>query len=215
MFVTSQVLIGLIVPVLFALSRPFLFAQHTLASRTDGSRGIREWLTCAAELTITRKLAHPVPATVLYLGFHGTLYFTPLLGPLVSSNAGRLMSTGAALAIGYLLCHTLLTHPPSPSAVKVKVAALLTMLGFHLAAGLSLATRDNLIGGDWYLLVGELWNIPVTTDQPIAGLILWGAALPPLLALAIGRARPPEPHSAGLGSAGQEFRGQARSIAEQ
>ncbi|MHA7156192.1 cytochrome c oxidase assembly protein [Arthrobacter sp. TMN-50] len=215
MFVISQVLIGLIVPVLFALSRPFLLARHTLAPRTDGSRGIREWLTCAAELTVTRKLAHPVTATLLYLGFHGTLYFTPLLGPLVSSNAGRLASTGAALAIGYLLSHTLITHPPSPNAAKVKAAALLTVLGFHIAAGISLATRDHLIGGDWYLLVSELWNIPVTTDQPTAGLILWGAALPPLLALAIVRPSPIERPSAGLGFTGQELRGQARGLAEQ
>lgn len=187
MFVTSQVLIGLIVPVLFTLSRPLLLAQHTMASRTDGSKGIREWLTCTAELTITRKLAHPVSATLLYLSFHGMLYFTPLLGPLVSSNAGRLTSTGTALAIGYLLSHTLLSHPPSPSAVKAKLISLLTVLVFHMAAGISLATRDNLIGGDWYLLVGELWNIPVATDQPIAGLIFWGAALPPLLVLATAR----------------------------
>ncbi|WP_019484278.1 bifunctional copper resistance protein CopD/cytochrome c oxidase assembly protein [Arthrobacter sp. TB 23] len=220
MFVTSQLLIGLIVPALFSLSRPFLLAGQTLASRTDGSRGIREWLTCTAELSITRKLVHPVTATFLYLGFHGTLYFTPLLGPLVSSNAGRLISTGAALAIGYLFCHTVLSNPPSPKAIKVKAAALLTVLIFHLAAGVSLATRDHLIGGDWYLLVGELWNIPVTTDQPTAGLILWGAALPPLLALAIGRPTPAEHHlaghdSAGLSPAGQELRGQARTLPEQ
>lgn len=184
MFVTNQVLVGLMVPVLFALSRPGLLSRHTLASRADGSRGIREWLACASELTITRKLAQPVPAAFLYLAFHGTLYFTPLLGPLVSSNAGRLTSTAAALGIGYLLSHSVLSQPPS--AVKVKLVALLTVSVFHIAAGISLVTRGNLIGGEWYLLVGELWNIPVVTDQPIAGLVLWGAALPALLALAVG-----------------------------
>jgi len=71
--------------------------------------------------------------------------------------------------------------------VKAKLAALLTVLAFYGAVGLPPTTRESLIRGGWYLLVGDLWNIPVTTDQPIAGLILWGAALPPLATLAIAR----------------------------
>ncbi|MBG6185322.1 putative copper resistance protein D [Arthrobacter sp. CAN_A214] len=185
MFVTGQVVVGLAVPVLFVLARPVSLAQHTLTSRPDGSMGTREWLACTARLTVTRKLVHPLPAAFLYVGFHGALYFTPLLGPVVSSNAGRITSTGAALVIGYLLSHALLSYPPSPGAVQAKLAALLTVLAFHITGGIALTTRESLIGGDWYLLVGDLWNIPVTTDQPIAGLILWGAALPPFLALAL------------------------------
>ncbi|WP_162150470.1 cytochrome c oxidase assembly protein [Arthrobacter sp. H5] len=125
--------------------------------------------------------------SLVYVGFHGALYFTPLLGQVVSSNGGRIASTAAALVVGYLLSHALLSQPPSPGAVKAKLAALFTVVAFHVTAGISLTTRESLVGGDWYLLVGDLWNIPVTTNQPIAGLILWGAALPPLLALAIER----------------------------
>ncbi|WP_155850254.1 cytochrome c oxidase assembly protein [Arthrobacter sp. Br18] len=187
MFITVQVVVGLAVPVLFALARPVSLARDTLASRHDGSLGAREWLACAARLTVTRTLVHPLPAAFVYVGFHGALHFTPLLGPVVSSNGGRIVSTGATLVVGYLLAYAVLSRPPSPGAVKAKLAALLTVLAFHIAAGLSLTTRESLIGGDWCLLVGDLWNIPVTTDQPIAGLILWGAALPPLLALAIAR----------------------------
>lgn len=187
MFITSQVILGLAVPVLFALARPVLLARHTLASRSDGSMGTREWLACAARLTLTRMVLHPLPAALLYAGSHGTLYFTPLLGPLVSSNAGRNTITAAALVIGFMVSHALLSYLSAPGAAKITSVALLIVLTFHMIAGISLATRESLVGGDWYLLVGDLWNIPVTTDQPIAGLILWGAALPPLLALAVGR----------------------------
>lgn len=184
MFTTAQVLVGLVVPALFAFARPGLLARYTVAARSDGSLGAREWFTCVTRLTLARKLSHPIPAALIYVAFHGVIYLTPLLSPIVSSNAGRIASVGASLIIGYLLSHQVLSE--LPGSRRANLAALLIVLGFHTIAGITLLLRQEPMGADWYLLVGDLWNIPVTTDQPLAGLVLWGAALPPLMALGLG-----------------------------
>lgn len=201
MLVTAQVIVGLMVPVLLAYARPLQLAGNTLSKRTDESMGIKEWATRVAMFTPVRKLARPAPAGALYVAFHASFYFSPALGPLVSSNAGRISTTAFALITGFLLAHTLSSHRATRSWQESRIPTLLAVLVFHITAGGVMIAGANLIGGDWYVLMGDLWNIPAPADQHLAGYLLWAAALPPLLMLAINPGTPTDAEAAGTAAA--------------
>ena len=192
--------VGLAVPVLLVLGQPMQLATRTLPDRIDGSWGPREWLAVMAGSRIARVISVPVVSAALYAGTLTLLFLSPALALALSSNTVRMLTTVLALLVGLGLANSL-TTPARPRSrghgLTARIGILLGLLLLHAVTGLRIMLSGEPIGGDWYAKVRDLWDLPVMSDQLLAGQLLWGAGIYPLLLLGVviaaqdGRRRPP------------------------
>jgi len=184
MHVLAEMSIGLTVPVLLLLGRPEILVAATLPRRADGSRGLREWAAVFLESRVVLWIARPGPALALYAVFMAGYYFTPVLQLSLSNNPFRLAAMTGALGAGLNLAAALLKFRDRSAGTAGSRAmwALAGALSVHVAAGLAVIA-GGMHGDDWYAYIQSSWNYSATTQHSTAGLVLWGSALVPLLAL--------------------------------
>ena len=200
MHVLEETMIGLAVPVLLALGAPHLLASATLPRRSDGSRGLREWGSIVIRSRVVRLGSRPLPALGLYVVFLLGYYFTPILQLSLGNNPFRLATMAVALLVGLNFAMALLGMRAKPISKQSTTAAwiLAGAATVHAIAGLALMA-GAMQAGDWYVNIQSLANFPQSTQQAVAGSILWGGGLAVLLVLAFAVLRPsstspPSPH---------------------
>lgn len=186
MHVLGETIIGLAVPVLLVVGAPGLLAAGTLPRRADGSRGLREWAAVLLRSRAVRWICRPVPALALYTVFVLGYYFTPILQLSLSNNPFRLAAMAAALCAGLNLAAALLrSRADGPGAARRSVMLVLAGAAvLHAGAGLAVMA-GGMQSGDWYVYIQSLWSFSPTAQQRIAGEVLWGAGLLPLLILGV------------------------------
>src|SRR5690625_6221281 len=92
----------MIVPPLWALGAPVTLLSRAVAPRTDGSRGIREWVLAALHSGYSRVISTPPVAGAVFAGSLVIFYFSPLFEMRSEEHTSELQSRG------HLVCRLLL-----------------------------------------------------------------------------------------------------------
>ncbi len=184
----EHMLLAMAVPLPIVLSAPITLALRALPSRTDGTRGPREWLRTIVESRWMRFMAHPVVAAVNFAGSLVVFYYSPLFEFALRNHAGHLWMIVHFTLAGYLFANALVGIDPGPTrpAYPMRVVLLFATMAFHAFFGVSLTTSQVLLAPRWFGLMGRDWGADAISDQQWGGAFAWGLGEFPVLLLAIG-----------------------------
>jgi cytochrome c oxidase assembly factor CtaG/putative copper export protein len=183
----AHMTLGMMVPVLLVPAAPITLLLRTVAKRTDGSRGAREWALLAVGSRYFGFLSRPLPAAVLFAGSLWVFYYTPLFGWATTNHIGHEWMIVHFLLTGYLFVSSLIGVDPQPhqAPYPLRLLILLGTMAFHAFFGLSLMTGSGLLLADWYGAMGWDTGVDAITDQQNGGGIAWSVGEIPTVALAI------------------------------
>jgi len=175
----------MLVPLLLVPAAPVTLALRAVRRRTDGTRGVREWLLLVVHSRIAGVLANPVVAAVLFAGSLLVFYYTPLFSWATTDHVGHEWMTAHFLVTGYLFVQSLIGVDPVPHriAYPFRLLVLLATMAFHAFFGLSLIIGQGLLLADWYGAMG--WGTSALADQQAGGGVAWGVGEIPTVVLAI------------------------------
>lgn len=183
----AHMTLGMIIPVLLAPGAPITLAVRTIKKRTDGSRGIREWILLAVHSGVAKVMSRPVVAAIFFAGSLWVFYYSPLFRWATQDHIGHTFMIFHFLLSGYLFVQTLVGTDPLPyrAPYPMRLVILLATLAFHAFFGVTLMTGTGLLLADWYGAMGRPWGADAITDQQTGGGIAWSIGEIPTLALAI------------------------------
>jgi len=181
----AHMLLGMAIPVLLVPGAPITLALRTIAKRTDGSRGAREWIMLLVHSRFFAILANPIVAAVLFAGSLWAFYYTPLFSWATTDHIGHEWMVVHFLLTGYLFVSVLVGIDPSPQRppYPVRLLILLATMAFHAFFGLALLSGTGLLLSDWYGAMGN--GVNALADQQAGGGIAWSVGEIPTVALAI------------------------------
>lgn len=177
----------MIVPPLWVLGAPVTLLTRAVAPRTDGSRGVREWVLAALHSRYAQIVSLPPVAGTIFAGSLVLFYFTPIFQWSQYTHLGHVIMVVHFLMAGYLFAWVLIgvdptTHPINP---VLKLVTLLVTLSFHAFFGVAVISATWIIAGDWYRQIGLFSLDQLTTIQERGGSIMWGVSEIPTLFYAI------------------------------
>lgn len=183
----AHMTLGMMVPVLLVPGAPVTLALRTIAKRTDGSRGAREWIMLAVHSRYFGVLANPVVASIFFVASLWIFYYTPIFDWATSDHIGHQWMIVHFLATGYLFVQSLIGVDPVPSRppFPLRLLVLLAVMAMHAFFGLAVMSGTALFAADWYGAMGWDIGISAIADQQRGGAIAWGVAEIPTVALAI------------------------------
>lgn len=177
----------MIVPPLWVLGAPVTLMSRALAPRTDGSRGIREWVLSALHSRYSRIVSFPPVAGAIFAGSLVVFYFTPLFELAMRDHAGHVLMTVHFLLAGYLFAWVLIGVDPAPRPLNpaLKLVMLLITLSFHAFFGVAVVSATWILGAGWFEQLGMYGPEQLELIQRRGGSIMWGVSEIPTLFYAI------------------------------
>lgn len=177
----------MIAPPLWVLGGPVTLLSRAVAPRTDGSRGIREWVLAALHSRYAQILSSPPLAGLIFAGSLVIFYFSPLFEAAMYSHLGHVLMTVHFLASGYLFAWVLIGVDPSTKPINpiLKLITLLVTLAFHAFFGVAMVSATWLIAPDWYHQLGMYTDEQLTLIQVRGGSIMWAISEVPTVGYAI------------------------------
>lgn len=177
----------MVVPPLWVLGGPVTLLTRATAPRTDGSRGLREWVIAALHSRYARAVSSPPVAGVFFAGSLVLFYFTPLFEQSMYHHLGHVLMTVHFLASGYLFAWVLIGIDPATKPINpvLKLITLLVTLSFHAFFGVAVVSATWLIAQDWYQDLGIYTATQLETIQQRGGSIMWGVSEVPTVLYAI------------------------------
>lgn len=177
----------MIVPPLWVLGAPVTLLSRAVAPRSDGSRGVREWVLAALHSGYARVVSSPPLAGALFAGSLVVFYFTPLFELAMENHLGHVLMTVHFLATGYLFAWVLIGIDPATKPINpvLKLITLLVTLAFHAFFGVALVSATWLIAEDWYRELGMYSAEQLLLIQQRGGSIMWAVSEIPTVLYAI------------------------------
>ncbi|MFC0672900.1 cytochrome c oxidase assembly protein [Brachybacterium hainanense] len=177
----------MIVPPLWAVGGPVTLLSRAVAPRTDGSRGVREWVLAALHSGYAQIVSSPPVAGVIFAGSLVLFYFTPLFELAQQHHAGHVLMTVHFLASGYLFAWVLIGVDPATRPINpmLRLMTLLITLSFHAFFGVAVVSATWIIAEGWYTELGMYDLAELTLIQKRGGSIMWGISEVPTLIYAI------------------------------
>ena len=177
----------MIVPPLWVLGAPVTLLSRAVAPRSDGSRGVREWVLAALHSGYARVVSSPPLAGALFAGSLVIFYFTPLFELAMENHLGHVLMTVHFLATGYLFAWVLIGIDPATKPINpvLKLITLLVTLAFHAFFGVALVSASWLIAEDWYRELGMYSAEQLLLIQQRGGSIMWAVSEIPTVLYAI------------------------------
>lgn len=168
----------MIVPPLWVLGAPVTLLTRAMPPRTDGSRGVREWVLAALHSGYSRVVSFPPMAGVLFAGSLVIFYFTPAFEAAMYTHVGHVLMTVHFLLSGYLFAWVLIGIDPDPRNVNpvLKLITLLVTLTFHAFFGVAVVSATFLIAQGWYTELGMYDAEQLALIQRRGGSIMWGVS---------------------------------------
>jgi putative copper resistance protein D len=165
----------MIVPPLWVLGAPVTMLSRATAPRTDGSRGVREWVLAALHSGYSRVISSPPVAGLIFAGSLVIFYFTPLFELAMYHHLGHVLMTVHFLASGYLFAWVLIGIDPAPRPINpvLKLLTLLVTLAFHAFFGVALYSATWLIAETWYTDLGMYDPERLLLIQERGASIMW------------------------------------------
>ena len=177
----------MIVPPLWALGGPVTLLSRAVAPRTDGSRGVREWVLAALHSGYSRLVSSPPVAGFIFVGSLVIFYFSPLFELAMEHHVGHLLMTVHFLASGYLFAWVLIGIDPSQKPINpvLKLITLLVTLAFHAFFGVAMVSATWLVAEGWYTQLGMYSPDRLELIQVRGGTIMWAISEVPTVGYAI------------------------------
>ncbi|MGY5766381.1 cytochrome c oxidase assembly protein [Brachybacterium sp. DNPG3] len=177
----------MIVPPLWVLGGPVTLLSRACAPRTDGSRGLREWVLAALHSGYSRVISSPPMAGLIFAGSLVIFYFTPLFEMAMRHHTGHVLMTVHFLLAGYLFAWVLIGVDPSTKPINpaLKLITLLVTLAFHAFFGIALVSAVWLVAEDWYLELGMYSVERLQLIQVRGGSIMWAVSEIPTVLYAL------------------------------
>ncbi|CAN5362662.1 cytochrome c oxidase assembly protein [soil metagenome] len=183
----AHMTLGMMVPVLLVPGAPVTLALRAIRKRTDGSRGVREWIMLLVHSRPFEIISGPPVAAPLFAVSLWVFYYTPLFSWATTNHVGHQWMVVHFLLTGYLFVSLLIGVDPAPNrpSYPVRFLILLATMAFHAFFGLALMTGTGLLLADWYGAMGWDTGISAIDDQRAGGGIAWSVGEIPTVTLAI------------------------------
>lgn len=183
----QHMLLIMVVPLPMVLGAPITMLMRGTKARTDGSRGIREWVLWLVHTPYMRFLANPIFASVNFAGSLVVFYYSGVMKYALEWHLGHELMIIHFLGAGYLFAQALIGIDPGVvrPAYPLRLLMLLITMAFHAFFGISLMSSEVLIEGDWFGNIGADWGYSAIEDQQLGGGIAWGVGELPTLFIAI------------------------------
>ena len=177
----------MIVPPLWVLGAPVTLLSRAVAPRTDGSRGVREWVLAALHSGYSRLISSPPVAGLIFVGSLIIFYFSPLFEMAMYHHLGHVLMTVHFLASGYLFAWVLIGIDPSTKPINpvLKIITLLVTLAFHAFFGVAMVSATWIVAEDWYTQLGMYGPDRLALIQERGGTIMWAISEVPTVGYAI------------------------------
>lgn len=177
----------MIVPPLWVLGAPVTLLSRAVAPRTDGSRGIREWVLAVLHSRYSGVISFPPVAGAIFAGSLVLFYFTPAFEAAMYTHVGHVLMTVHFLLAGYLFAWVLIGVDPAPRPLNpvLKLLTLLVTLAFHAFFGVAVVSATWILAADWYRDLGMLGADELLLIQQRGGSIMWGVSEIPSLVYAL------------------------------
>ena len=163
--------------------------------RTDGTRGLREFLVWGLHSWVAKIYTNPLVVLFIYtVGLYG-LYYTPLFGTLMSTHVGHVLMSVHFMVAGYLFYWVIIGIDPVPKPLPYwgKLLLLLVSMVIHAFFAVPIMSASIPIAAEWFAQVKPPWITSLLADTHLAGGIAWGfgeiPALVVLVALSVQWAR--------------------------
>lgn len=177
----GALLLGLVIPLLLIAGRPVALALAAIKERTDGTRGVREYLTWLIETPIARAVTHPLVAAGVFSASWWLIYFTGVLRWMLNDYVSAHLVSVWLVLVGALFISGLVSR-----GSKIMRIAAVVLAGVSFAAvGYVIQTQTGLMVAEWFGAMGRTWGATPLDDQQLAGSVVWWVAGIPLLALAV------------------------------
>ncbi|WP_228720896.1 cytochrome c oxidase assembly protein [Arthrobacter sp. 260] len=175
-------------PVLFVLGAPILLLLKATRPRTDGSRGLREWVLWLFRSRFSRFLTRPPVAGLIFVGSMVGFYYSPIFDLALSTHVGHVFMIVHFLITGYLFAWVLIGIDPGParSPYPFRLIILLATMAFHAFFGLSLLGGTEILAPSWWASLQLTDSAALLADQQRGGAIAWGIGEIPTVLLALG-----------------------------
>jgi putative copper resistance protein D len=183
----GHMMLAMGVPIFLVAGAPVTLLSRAVEKRTDGSRGVREWVLWAVHTKYAQAISNPIVAAILFASSLVVFYYTPLFAWATNEHIGHEWMVVHFLITGYLFAQALIGIDPGPHRLSypLRVMLLIGTLAFHAFFGLSLMSGDALLLPEWYGAMGRTWGATPLEDQHIGGAIAWGIGELPTAALTI------------------------------
>jgi putative copper resistance protein D len=181
----AHMTLGMVVPLLLVPGAPVTLALRTIAKRSDGSRGPREWIMLLVHSRFFGVLSNPLVAAGLFTVSLWVFYFTPVFRWATTNHLGHEWMIVHFLLTGYLFVSALIGVDPAPNRppYAIRLVVLFATMAFHAFFGLALVTGTGLLLADWYGAMG--WGTSALADQQAGGGIAWSVGEIPNAILAV------------------------------
>jgi cytochrome c oxidase assembly factor CtaG len=168
--------LSMLSPIFLVLGAPITLALRALKpAQVKGDRGVREWLTIILHSNVTKVIAHPLVATVIFVASTYALYFSPLFGGLMRSHLGHIAMLVHFLAAGSLFFWVLIGIDPAPKRLPYvgRLLVLFVTMPFHAFFGIALMNLKEPLAAAWYNSLQRPWGASLVSDQNTGGAIAW------------------------------------------
>jgi cytochrome c oxidase assembly factor CtaG len=178
---------NMFLPALLVMGAPVTLALRALPTATGSSPGPREWLTRLLHSRVTRFVAHPVVAFLVFVVSLYVVYFTRLFDTLVRYHWGHEVMSIHFLVAGYLFFWLIIGVDPGPRQLPylARVGLLFAIMPFHAFFGIAAMTMTTLIGGTFYRYLALPWIGDLHHDQSLGGAIAWGTSELPVMIVVV------------------------------
>ncbi|TSE17656.1 copper resistance protein CopD [Arthrobacter sp. KBS0703] len=178
----------MVAPLFLVLGAPVTLALRALPARTDGSRGLREWVLLFVHSKFSQLVTHPLFAAANFAGSIVLFYYSDAFGFAMREHVGHeLMNLHFALT-GYIFVLSMIGTDPLPlrAPYPLRLVLLLATMGFHAFFGVAIMGGTNLLAADYFGNLGRAWGPSALLDQQMGGAVAWGIGEIPTLLVAIG-----------------------------
>ena len=165
----AQMTLIAIVPLSLVLAAPLLLATQTVHSRTDGSRGGREWITAITDSRLITFVTTPFIAASILMASLAAFYYPPLLGWSISDHIGHQWTIISSLVVGILLAASAIRPPAS---VAARLSAVGVVAATYGVTGIALLTSNGLLHPDGYGALAGPWGVNPAQDQQASGALV-------------------------------------------
>lgn len=175
------------IPPLIVAAAPVLLMLRTTPARTDGSRGVREWVLAVLNSRYGHFLTRPAVAGFLFAGSMVAFYYSPAFEFALRSHLGHMAMCVHFLLTGYLFIWVIIGIDPGAARASypMRLIMMLVTLAFHAFFGLALMSDVNVLAPTWWADLGFTDQGALLADQQIGGGIAWGAGEMPTVIIAI------------------------------
>ena len=183
----GHMMLSMLVPVLLVPGAPVTLLSRAQAARTDGSRGLREWVLWAVHTPYAWLISHPIVAGLNFALSLVMFYYTPLFRWATEEHLGHQWMLVHFLIVGYLFVQSLIGVDPQPHRPghPIKLMLLIGTMAFHAFFGLGLMNERGLLLADWFGSMGRTWGDDPLADQAVGGAFAWGVGELPTIVITL------------------------------